>query len=134
MNDQNRIAQENQLREPFQRLNNKEQEEIQKLIMKIQTDDEIVGMIRYGSSVKSEAYKDIDLCLVSRNSEISSKKEFEYRTFLSEKFDVHFYLVSILFIIFDLEISFLFLWGVVFEKIYWFGYFTMCFFLILLTI
>ena len=33
------------------------------------------------------------------------------------KFDVRYYLIAILFIIFDLEIAFLFPWAVVFEKI-----------------
>ena len=33
------------------------------------------------------------------------------------KFDVRFYLVSILFIIFDLEVAFLFPWAVAFRKI-----------------
>lgn len=50
------------------------------------------------------------------------------------KFDVHFYLVSILFIIFDLEISYLFPWGVVLKEIQWFGYWTMVYFLVVLTI
>jgi NADH-quinone oxidoreductase subunit A len=37
------------------------------------------------------------------------------------KFDVRFYLVAILFIIFDLEVSFLFPWAVAFAKIGLFG-------------
>lgn len=51
-----------------------------------------------------------------------------------EKFEVHFYLVSILFIIFDLEIAFLFPWGMVLNKIQLFGFLTMIYFLIVLTI
>ena len=38
------------------------------------------------------------------------------------KFDVRFYLVAILFIIFDLEIAFLFPWAVSFGKLGWFGF------------
>jgi NADH-quinone oxidoreductase subunit A len=38
------------------------------------------------------------------------------------KFDVHFYLVAILFIIFDLEAAFLFPWAILFSSIDWFGY------------
>src|SRR5512132_4023630 len=41
------------------------------------------------------------------------------------KFDVRFYLVAILFIIFDLEVSFLFPWAVAFRKIGLFGFWTM---------
>lgn len=50
------------------------------------------------------------------------------------KFDVRFYLVAILFIIFDLEIAFLIPWAVVFHDIGWFGIFSMALFLGLLVI
>lgn len=50
------------------------------------------------------------------------------------KFDVRFYLVAILFIIFDLEIAFLFPWAVVFDDIGWFGVISMAIFLLLLLI
>ncbi len=51
------------------------------------------------------------------------------------KFDVRFYLVSILFIIFDLEIAFLFPWAVVFkEDIGMFGFIAMMIFLAILVI
>jgi len=50
------------------------------------------------------------------------------------KFDVRFYLVAILFIIFDLEVAFLFPWAVVFHDIGWYGYWSMMIFLGLLTV
>jgi NADH-quinone oxidoreductase subunit A len=50
------------------------------------------------------------------------------------KFDIRFYLVAILFIIFDLEVSFLFPWTLVFSKITFFGFATMVIFLVILTI
>ncbi len=50
------------------------------------------------------------------------------------KFDVRYYLVAILFIIFDLEIAFLFPWAVVLETIGWFGYIAMSVFLGILVI
>ena len=50
------------------------------------------------------------------------------------KFDVRFYLVSILFIIFDLEIAFLFPWAVAFKEIGAFGFWSMMIFLAVLTI
>lgn len=50
------------------------------------------------------------------------------------KFDVRFYLVGIFFIIFDLEVMFLFPWALTFEKIGIFGYMTMLMFLWILTI
>ena len=50
------------------------------------------------------------------------------------KFDVRFYLVSILFIIFDLEVAFLFPWAVSLGKIGIFGFWSMMVFLGLLTI
>src|SRR6202050_2592291 len=50
------------------------------------------------------------------------------------KFDVRFYLVAILFIIFDLEVSFLFPWAVAFGKLGLFGFWSMMIFLAVLTI
>jgi NADH-quinone oxidoreductase subunit A len=50
------------------------------------------------------------------------------------KFDIRFYLVSILFIIFDLEVAFLFPWAVSFGSIGWFGFASMMLFLGVLTI
>jgi NADH-quinone oxidoreductase subunit A len=50
------------------------------------------------------------------------------------KFEVKFYLVAILFIIFDLEIIFLFPWAVAFDQVGLFGFLSMMFFLLVLTI
>ncbi|CAL8981152.1 NADH-quinone oxidoreductase subunit A [Rhodoplanes serenus] len=50
------------------------------------------------------------------------------------KFDVRFYLISILFIIFDLEVSFLFPWAAAFGEIGTFGFWSMMVFLGVLTI
>lgn len=50
------------------------------------------------------------------------------------KFDVRFYLVSILFIIFDLEIAFLFPWSITLGKIGMVGFWSMMAFLTILTI
>ena len=49
-------------------------------------------------------------------------------------FEVRFYLVAILFIIFDLEVSFLFPWAVTLDKITFMGFWTMIVFLLILTI
>lgn len=50
------------------------------------------------------------------------------------KFDVRFYLVSILFIIFDLEVAFLFPWSVTLGKIGLYGFWSMMVFLGVLTV
>jgi NADH-quinone oxidoreductase subunit A len=50
------------------------------------------------------------------------------------KFDVRFYLVSILFIIFDLEVAFLFPWAVAFKQLGALGFWSMMVFLAVLTI
>ena len=50
------------------------------------------------------------------------------------KFDVRFYLVAILFIIFDLEIAFLFPWAVVLDEIGLFGFLAMMVFLAVLVV
>nr|YP_009445918.1 NADH dehydrogenase subunit 3 [Eucheuma denticulatum]ATX68860.1 NADH dehydrogenase subunit 3 [Eucheuma denticulatum] len=49
-------------------------------------------------------------------------------------FDIRFYLVAILFLIFDLEVSFLFPWSLVLGEINIFGFWTMVIFLIILTL
>ena len=50
------------------------------------------------------------------------------------KFDVRFYLVSILFIIFDLEVAFLFPWAVAFKDVGLVGFWSMIVFLGVLTV
>ena len=50
------------------------------------------------------------------------------------KFDVRFYLVAILFIIFDLEVAFLFPWAITFGELGWFGFWSMMIFLGVLTV
>lgn len=52
----------------------------------------------------------------------------------SGKFDVRFYLVCLLFIIFDLEIAFLFPWAITLGEIGMFGFWSMVVFLGVLTI
>jgi NADH-quinone oxidoreductase subunit A len=51
---------------------------------------------------------------------------------LRGKFDVKFYLVSILFLLFDLEVSFLFPWAVCLSGIGVYGFSSMCIFLFIL--
>ena len=50
------------------------------------------------------------------------------------KFDVRFYLVAILFIIFDLEVAFLFPWAITLKDIGLFGFWSMIVFLAILTV
>ena len=50
------------------------------------------------------------------------------------KFDVRYYLVAILFIIFDLEVSFLFPWAVAFGDLGTYGFWSMMVFLGVLTV
>ena len=50
------------------------------------------------------------------------------------KFDVRYYLVAILFILFDLEIAFLFPWAVVLPRIGFFGFAAMMVFLLILVV
>ncbi len=49
-------------------------------------------------------------------------------------FDVRFYLVAILFIIFDLETAFLFPWAVVLRHVGWLGFWSMMVFLAVLVV
>ncbi len=50
------------------------------------------------------------------------------------KFDVRYYLVAILFILFDLEIAFLFPWAIVLKEIGFFGFLSMMVFLGILVV
>lgn len=50
------------------------------------------------------------------------------------KFDIRFYLVAILFIIFDLEVAFLFPWAAAFKEAGIFGFWSMMVFLGVLTV
>jgi NADH:ubiquinone oxidoreductase subunit 3 (subunit A) len=50
------------------------------------------------------------------------------------RFDVQFYLVAILFIIFDLEVTFLFPWALSLHHVGFFGFWSMMTFLLILTI
>ena len=50
------------------------------------------------------------------------------------KFDVRYYLVAILFIIFDLEIAFLFPWAIVLDSLGLFGFVAMAVFLGILVV
>ena len=50
------------------------------------------------------------------------------------KFDVRFYLVAILFIIFDLEVTFLFPWAIVYGQLGTYGFWSMMVFLAVLAI
>ena len=50
------------------------------------------------------------------------------------EFDIRFYLVAILFIIFDLEIAFLFPWAITLGNIGLFGFISMMIFLFILTV
>jgi len=59
---------------------------------------------------------------------------FEPATDSRHKFDVRFYLVAILFIIFDLEVAFLFPWAISLGAVGMFGFWSMMVFLGILTV
>src|SRR5262245_7457377 len=65
------------------------------------------------------------------DSEESSPFECGFAPFSDARgqFDVRFYLVAILFIIFDLEVAFLFPWAVAFKDVGAFGFWSMMLFL-----
>ena len=50
------------------------------------------------------------------------------------RFNVRYYLVAILFILFDLEVAFVFPWAVVQSRLGWFGFISMSIFLFLLIV
>ncbi len=70
------------------------------------------------------------------NSEKTAPYECGFEAFEDArlKFDVRYYLVAILFIVFDLEIAFLFPWGVALKQVGVFGFAAMLIFLGILVI
>ena len=70
------------------------------------------------------------------NSEKLSAYECGFEAFEDArmKFDVRYYLVAILFILFDLEIAFLFPWAIVLKEIGTFGFVSMMIFLAILVV
>ena len=49
------------------------------------------------------------------------------------RFSVKFYLVAILFVIFDLEVAFIIAWAIAFRELGWAGYFGVLFFIVVLV-
>jgi NADH-quinone oxidoreductase subunit A len=76
------------------------------------------------------------LGLVKPDAEKNSPYECGFEAFEDArmKFDVRYYLVAILFILFDLEIAFLFPWAIVLEEIGAFGFWAMVVFLAILVV
>ena len=86
----------------------------------------------------SVAFVLINFMLAPRNPDPEKLSAYEcgFEAFddARSQFDVRFYLVAILFIIFDLEVAFLFPWAVALGDIGVFGFWSMIFFLGVLTI
>ena len=96
-------------------------------------------LIFLGIAIAMAGFMVVAAFLVARqrpNSEKASSYECGFEAFDDARgqFDVRFYLVAILFIIFDLEVAFLFPWAVSLREIGVFGYWTMFIFLLILTI
>jgi NADH-quinone oxidoreductase subunit A len=51
-----------------------------------------------------------------------------------QRFDVKFYLVAILFIVFDLETTYLYPWAVIYKELAWFGFIEMVVFVAILMV
>ena len=49
-------------------------------------------------------------------------------------FDVHFYIIAILFLVFDLEVAYLLPWSVAVDFLQFYGFLTVLFFIVLLTV
>lgn len=55
-------------------------------------------------------------------------------TVREQRFNVRFYLIAMLFILFDIEVIFMYPWAVTLEDLGWFGYFEMLSFIAVLLI
>ncbi len=76
------------------------------------------------------------LAIQTPDSEKTSAYECGFEPFedARNRFDIRFYIVAILFLIFDLEVAYLFPWGVTLGMIGWVGYEIILLFLLLLTV
>jgi NADH-quinone oxidoreductase subunit A len=80
-------------------------------------------------------FKTPDMCISSGTEKLSPYEcGFEPFSAGSGAFDVHFYIVGVLFIIFDLEIVFLYPWAVNLSVLGISGFFSMLVFLLVLTL
>ena len=80
----------------------------------------------------------LSYAFISQNPDLEKTSAYEcgFNPFEDSRnrFDVRFYVVAILFIIFDLEVAFLFPWAITLGKIGLFGFWSMMIFLTVLTI
>lgn len=78
----------------------------------------------------------ISLWFIKRQSNFEKISAYEcgFQPFLENQtnFDIHFYIIALLFLIFDLEIIFLFPWILMLKYLNFLGFFSMLFFLFLL--
>mgnify|MGYP001312745863 CR=1 FL=1 len=94
----------------------------------------------YFSSDQTKAYNEVVSTLRLSGIDLDQEKLSAYECGFEAfddargRFDVRFYLVAILFIIFDLEVAFLFPWAITLGKIGLFGFWSMMIFLTVLTI
>ena len=96
-------------------------------------------LVFWGVAVSLAVVMIVASLLVGKNrpdSEKLSQYECGFEPFESARiiFDVRFYLVAILFIIFDLEVAFLFPWSIVLMDLGWTGFASMMVFLTILTV
>lgn len=68
-----------------------EQESVLKLIQMIQEDFHILGLVQFGSSLVSDTYRDIDLCLITDYNSIPPEIMYKYVVILPEPFEMHFF-------------------------------------------
>ena len=55
-------------------------------------------------------------------------------TAFDTRFSIRYYLIAVLFVVFDVETIFLFPWAVNFERLFWFGFIEMVVFLAILLV
>ena len=77
-----------------------------------------------------------NLCPKRHNAEKDAAYECGFEAFENArmKFDVRYYLVAILFILFDLEVAFMLPWAVVFKDLGAYGFWSMLVFIVVLTV
>ena len=67
-----------------------DQKLLDEYVLNLSRDKEIVGIIFHGSALHSNKYNDIDIALIPKNPQISSKQKLKFILKSPDKFDVRF--------------------------------------------
>ncbi len=69
-----------------------------------------------------------------KDKDMPFESGFASQGLVGQRYDVKFYMTALIFLIFDVEIVFLYPWAVKFRELGWFGFIEVCFFILILLV